>query len=869
MGFDVFISHASGDAVVANAIVHALEAAELPCWIAPRNIVPGTEFAEAIIDAIDEVIVMIVVVSDQANRSRHVPREVERAIARDVSLVPFRIADIAPSKSLEYFLASQHWLHALPPPVEAHIGKLVDAVVTLVALRRSAATSAPPSIAVVGPRRRPVRVPAPVAVFTGRDDERAQIVRELARVRLVTLVGPPGAGKSELARVVAADLGTDVIFVDLSTVTVASSLAAVLTTACGLDPAWDWQDVLAALDDADTTLLLDNAETALAVDATGFRGLVRDLVTRCRGVRVLTTSRERLGLSGVESLVRIGSLPPGDAERLLDKLLSGFAVTVAETDREAVTRIQKLADGLPLALVISAAWLAEVAPAAFLQAWQRSREVLSTMPGFEAPDRDSSVDVSVAVSVDALDEDARQILRVLSLLPAGAPSELIDAILDDGGLPTLAVLVRKSLVERTGPRLRLLVPIREFMLAHTGPDVLEPLVGAAIDVHARQLRALTGAAYRLDSSAAWAHSGEILANAGALIDVGLEDHATTEAAVNLAVAAALAFRATGRIGEGVDHLDKALARVPSGTEVAGNLQEERGHVLRAGARLQNAAASYEAALRIWTELGRSDREAVCRLRLGDVLRLLGRYPLACQNYTIALELYEGFDDPLGRADAFECLGDVACMTGDFDTAVQRYEQAQDAFRSIPNGTVGLVNTAHSLGETRLALGDSGGARIDYDNALSIAARIGDLQGEANARLGIAKTHLNDGEYDSVREQIDRADHLYHRIDDRLGSANTQIALGDYYTAAGEPAAADAAYERAEVALTAIGSPANRILSSLRRALGRQLAWDSPQVVRIREEFALLVNRRVDVEECRRWPLERKGSVFHGGLELSS
>lgn len=264
MGCEVFISHASGDAVLAQAIVHALEAAELSCWIAPRNILPGTDYAEAIIEAIEEAAVMVVVVSDEANRSRHVPREVERAIARDVSLVPFRIADIAPSKSLEYFLSSQHWLHALPPPVEAHIAKLVDAVSALVRLRRSVTVDMSTVTITSAARRRPIRVPAAVAVFTGRAVERQKIAHELTRTVVVTLVGPPGAGKSELARKAAAELGTRVVFVDLSTVTVTSSLTSVITAACGLDPAWDWRDVLAALDDTDTILLLDNAETALA-----------------------------------------------------------------------------------------------------------------------------------------------------------------------------------------------------------------------------------------------------------------------------------------------------------------------------------------------------------------------------------------------------------------------------------------------------------------------------------------------------------------------------------------------------------------------------------------------------------------------------
>jgi hypothetical protein len=361
-----------------------------------------------------------------------------------------------------------------------------------------------------------------------------------------------------------------------------------------------------------------------------------------------------------------------------------------------------------------------------------------------------------------------------------------------------------------------------------------------------------------------------MTNIEALIQRGLGDARTVDCALAFTAAAALAFRAAGRPGQGIEYLRDALAQTPASEDTTGTLHEELGHTLRAAARPREAAAAYETAIQIWIALARHNREAVCRLRHGDALRLLGRYRAARENYMTALRLFQALGNQLGLADAYECLGDVECVTADFSTAVQHYERAREVFRVLREGAVGMVNTCHSLGETRLAQNDVAGARLDYDQALSSAVGIGDLQGQANAILGVAKTHLHNGDSRDAHLLLGHAEKLYRRIDDRLGLANTHIALGDLYTATHDPALADRAYEYAERVLTEIGIPANRILTSLRRMLGRQLAWDDPRIIALRDEFAQLTGRGVDdAEQCRRWPLERKGSVFHGELESSN
>jgi TolB-like protein/Flp pilus assembly protein TadD len=124
---DVFISYASQDVAVADAVVEAVERHGVKCWIAPRDVVPGEFYAGAIVRAIDAAKVIVLVLSENAATSQHVLREVERASSKRHPVVAFRI-DLAPMPAeLEYFLNTSQWLDA-SAGVEHALPKLVDAV---------------------------------------------------------------------------------------------------------------------------------------------------------------------------------------------------------------------------------------------------------------------------------------------------------------------------------------------------------------------------------------------------------------------------------------------------------------------------------------------------------------------------------------------------------------------------------------------------------------------------------------------------------------------------------------------------------------------------------------------------------------------
>jgi TolB-like protein/Flp pilus assembly protein TadD len=124
----VFLSYASDDAEVAQKVCSSVEAAGLRCWMAPRDVKPGAQYADAIVRAINDAKIVVLVMSASAVDSAHVAREIERAASKRKPIIPFRIDTAALNPELEYFLSNSQWIEVPKLGLPAALAKLKEAV---------------------------------------------------------------------------------------------------------------------------------------------------------------------------------------------------------------------------------------------------------------------------------------------------------------------------------------------------------------------------------------------------------------------------------------------------------------------------------------------------------------------------------------------------------------------------------------------------------------------------------------------------------------------------------------------------------------------------------------------------------------------
>lgn len=166
--YQVFLSYSSKDREWADGACEILEGRGIRCWIAPRDITPGTEWGAAIIDGIDRTKVMVLIFSAHANDSSQVRREVERALSKGLAILPLRLEDVRPHGSMEYALSNTHWLDAFAASGEESLCQLADSVEALLDVQSGVHRAQPTSRSAVS-RSIPdsLRKPTPWIVLCG------------------------------------------------------------------------------------------------------------------------------------------------------------------------------------------------------------------------------------------------------------------------------------------------------------------------------------------------------------------------------------------------------------------------------------------------------------------------------------------------------------------------------------------------------------------------------------------------------------------------------------------------------------------------------------------------------------------------------
>lgn len=129
--------------MIAEALCHYLEEKKIRCWMAPRNILPGQDYAEAIIHAMDEVKVFILVYSSFSLNSQWVKKETNVAVSKEKLIIPFRIEDCSfEGTSMELYLNDRHWIDAVPDP-NAAFGPMAEALLTILGNSSPVSPAAP------------------------------------------------------------------------------------------------------------------------------------------------------------------------------------------------------------------------------------------------------------------------------------------------------------------------------------------------------------------------------------------------------------------------------------------------------------------------------------------------------------------------------------------------------------------------------------------------------------------------------------------------------------------------------------------------------------------------------------------------------
>lgn len=664
---------------------------------------------------------------------------------------------------------------------------------------------------------RPDQTNLPVLETTivGRERELVDLRGYASGARLVTLTGSGGTGKTRLMLQFGSEsverFAGGVWLAELAEVPRGGRLDDRIAEAVGVAETPERSAMDAAVEKigaSETLLLLDNCEHVLEDAAR----MVRRLLERCPGLRILATSREPLAVP-VEQVYRVPSLPvpelgrrltPGSAldcssvrlfVDLAKRARPGFRLSDENVGQ--VCQICTRLDGIPLALELAAARLRGMT---IFQIEQKLDEMFRLLAGVTRGrlPRQQTLRALIDWSWELLSEGERTLLARLAVFAGGWSREAAsgvcsDETLDDWAVEDhLAALVDKSLVllhENGETRYRFLNPIR----AYAEERLAEANDSRALDRHA---------AYFMD----WARDraadlqGPNQAEGLAAFDrerenlrVAIERFATTgdlESALRLANACKGYWLGRSRFREARDQLERLTDAATTASEQVAEAKNLLGSVCLFLGDLSSATAQYREAIAEFRALGLAGRSAGVLNNLCYVATEQGHFEEARNHADEALALYAANPDPPAEANLHNNVGRLGHLTRDHALAREFFERARLHWASSGN-RIRLAAVLNNLGAVAFDQSDFDSARDYYTEALEVARSLGDRR-----QIGICLMNL--GELLARQDDLDEAEANYREAieiqrdsDDRPGLAHAfeglaivRLALGDAEDAAG-------------------------------------------------------------------------------------
>ena len=626
--------------------------------------------------------------------------------------------------------------------------------------------------------------PEPAHPLVGRADELARIEELIAGegVRLVTLTGPGGVGKTFLAQHAASALEPllpdGIVFVSLGPLESPAEVLPAVARSIGLRESGartlDAQ-LIAALVDRSTLLVLDNFEHVAAAAAS-----ISELLGACRRVRVLTTSRSSLRIAGEHEV----PVPPLELDEAIELLVERAravapAFELSPENESAVSELCRRLDCLPLAIELAAARAKLLSPAEILL---RAADPLAflTTGRRDAPERQRTLRATIDWSYALLGERERAAFRGLAVFARGCTLEAASCVVD-ADVDTLDSLVDKSLVRRMDSggttRVGLLETIGEFAhdeLVETGEwaeraerhasfflalaQTLEPELSSP--------RALT-ILERID-----VEYDNLLAALTRLLD------AKDVRAVELAAASWRLWYLGGRISEGRRWLGRVLD-APIGTAGAARARATVGAATLALHQADyEAAASLAADALAFAREGGHDAIACSAVRtLALVARDQGEHATARSLARQAVDEARAIGDDYQRALALSCLARVEFFAGANRASLRLHAEAEQLFEK--HGNPGeLAAERLFLGFCRIADADFDDASPLLEEALENATRLDDRWQTALALGGLLRVAAAQGDVAQAVEHAADALAICTAIDERFLAAMCIVGLAD-------------------------------------------------------------------------------------------